>query len=282
MLENKGEIVLSGHVSEDYTFSKEEDLGLQYMKRTITAIALSTVVLLSLSAHAQRAMAGRSMGSMGGRAVAPARPAAPARMAPGGMAPGRVGPARIAPSRGVAVRRPFANHVVITTGFPFHSPFFGRCFGVPCRNRFFFSNPFLFGAGFGYPYYGYIPGFDTPYAGSAPEQQPVVAPENGNDIQTAVALQRLSDQVESMREEQYRQARSSGASISAHQPDGAATFVFRDGRRLVTQNYAIAGQTLWILSEHTARKVSLADLDARATDQVNAANGIDLHIPETN
>jgi hypothetical protein len=189
----------------------------------------------------------------------------------------------------VAVRRPVSNRVVITTGFPFRSPFFGRCFnGFNCRNRFFFGNPFLFGAGFGfgYPYYGYIPGFETPYTGPA-QQEPAVAPENGNgnDVQVAVALQRLSDEVESLREDQGRQAaatRASGASLTAHQPDGEATFVFRDGRRIVTQNYAIAGQTLWLLTEHTAKKISLADLDSKATEQVNAANGIDLHIPEIN
>jgi hypothetical protein len=192
--------------------------------------------------------------------------------------------------RGVAVRRPVANHVIITTGFPFHSPFFaGRCInGFHCRH-FFFNNPFLFstGFGFGWPgYYGYIPGFDSGYY-QPPQQEPAVAPENGNgnDVEMAVALQRLSDEVESMREEQSRQAnaaRTSGASISAHQPEAGATFVFRDGHRIVTQNFAIAGQTLWILNEHTAKKVSLADLDSKATDQANLANGIDLHIPDGN
>jgi hypothetical protein len=174
--------------------------------------------------------------------------------------------------------------VFITTGFPFRSPFFGRCFGVHCRNRFFFSNPFLFGAGFGYPYYGYIPGFETPYTGPAPQENAVAPSDNGSDIQTAVALQRLSDEVESLREEQSRQAnasRASGASLSARQPEGA-TFVFRDGHRVVTQNYAIAGQTLWLLGEHTAKKMSLADLDFQATDQANTANGVDLHIPQIN
>jgi hypothetical protein len=192
------------------------------------------------------------------------------------------------PTPGVAMRRPSSNHVVITTGFPFHHPFgFGRCFdGFHCRNAFFFNNPFLFGAGFGFGYpYGYIPGFDSGYYSAPAPQAAPVESNNGNDVQVAVALQRLSDEMESMREEQARQAtaaRASGASISARQPDGAATFVFRDGRRIVTQNYAIAGQTLWLLSEHTARKVSLADLDFQATDQVNSANGVDLRIPQDN
>jgi hypothetical protein len=205
--------------------------------------------------------------------MAPARP----------VAPGRVAPA-VVPNRGVAVRRPISNHFVISNGFPFH----GRCInGFHCRNRFFLTNPFLFNAGFGFPYYGYIPGLGLDYGYNPyPQQQPVVAPEseNGNDVQVAVALQRLSDEVQSVREEQARQAnaaRTPGASISAHQPEGETTFVFRDGRRVVTQNYAIAGQTLWLLSEHAAKKVSLSDLDVKATDQANSANGIDLRLPES-
>ncbi len=117
------------------------------------------------------------------------------------------------------------------------------------------------------------------------QQQPVVVTSdtgNANDVQLAMQLQRLSDEIESMREQQSRQAaaaQAQGASLSARQPAPATTFVFRDGHRLVTQNYAIAGQTLWILSEHMARKVALADLDLAATEQLNAEKGIDLHIP---
>jgi hypothetical protein len=193
-----------------------------------------------------------------------------------------------------------SGHVIVTTG-PFGPPFFGHprsffpfgCFGFPCNHGFFFGNRFFFGAGFGlgfglgfpfFPSYSYIPGFDSQYYAPPPPPQPVVAPENNaNDVQLAMQMQRLSDEVEYLREEQSRQAsasRASGSSLSAQQPAAPATFVFRDGHRVATQNYAIAGQTLWILTEHMARKFSLADLDLAATEKANAANGIDLHLPE--
>jgi hypothetical protein len=169
--------------------------------------------------------------------------------------------------------------------------FGGRCFnGFHCRNPFFFNNPFFFGAGFGlgFPFYGssYIPGFDNGYYGPPQQQEPAVTSDNGsnsNDIQLAMQMQRLSDEMESMRDEQRQAnaARNSGASLSAHQPAESTTFVFRDGHHIATQNYAITGQTLWVLSEHAAKKVSLADLDVVATEQANAANGVDLHIPGT-
>lgn len=257
------------------------------MRRLLAIAVLGAVALLPLSAQAQRGMGGRGGGgrSMGGRA-----PAAPARVSPGfssgrGMAGRTVSPSgRVIGGRGRSsfnrIRPPFG---------------VGGCFGAfPCRNnRFFFHNPFFFGSGFGfglgfgfpfsYPY-SYIPGFDTGYYGPPP-QQPVVSPDNtsSNDVQLALEMQRLSDQVEFMREEQSRQAsaaRTSGSSLSAQQPAASTTFVFRDGHRIATQNYAIAGQTLWILSEHMARKIALADLDLAATEQVNAANGVDLHISE--
>jgi hypothetical protein len=64
------------------------------------------------------------------------------------------------------------------------------------------------------------------------------------------------------------------------EPAAATTFVFHDGRRIGAQNYAIAGQTLWIFNEHTARKISLVDLDVAATEKANGANGIEFHLPE--
>jgi hypothetical protein len=185
------------------------------------------------------------------------------------------------PSRRVVVARGFGGNHFRPFGFG------GRCFNGFCRNPFFFNNPFFFGAGFGlgFPFYpSYIPGFDNGYYGSE-QQQPMVVSDNNNnsnDIQLAVQMQRLSDEMESMREEQRQAnaARNSGASLTAHQPAETTTFVFRDGHRISTENYAIAGQTLWVLSEHAARKVPLADLDVAATEQANAANGVDLHIPE--
>jgi hypothetical protein len=261
------------------------------MRKLLSITILGAVVLLSLSAQAQRGMGGRSGGvSMGGRGAGPSMGARSVG-GRGVVAPARVGGPAVSSARGVAVRTS-SGRVIVNGRFPFNgrTPFgFGHCFGTfPCRNRFFF-NPFLFNSGFfnngfgfglGYPYYS---GFDSGYY--APPQQPApVASDNGNsnDIVLAMQMQRMSDEIESMREEnrQANAARASGSSLSAHQAAEATTFVFRDGHRVSTQNYAIAGQTLWLLSEHMAKKVALADLDLAATEQVNAANGIDLRIAE--
>jgi hypothetical protein len=246
-------------------------------------------------------MGARSAGgvSMGARAVGGRGFVAPARVGPAFSSgrgvtvrtPGR-GVAVRSPGRAVAVRTGSRSGRVIVAGNRFHHPF-GGCFnGFPCHNPFFFhnrffNNPFLFGFGLGVPFYpySYVPGFDNGYYGPPQQEQPAAASDNGssnnNDVQLAVEMQRLSDEMESMREEQRQAnlARTSGASLTARQPAETTTFVFRDGQRIFTRNYAIAGQTLWVLGEHSARKMSLADLDAAATEQANAANGIDLHIP---
>lgn len=232
----------------------------------------------------------------GSFAPAPGFGRAPA-MRPGFVSGRPVGVRTVGPSgRVIVTARPFGRPF----GRSFGPPFFGHprsffpfgCFGFPCRHGFFFGNRFFFGTGFGFgfglgfpffPSYSYIPGFDAQYY-APPPPQPVVAPEtNANDVQLAMQMQRLSDEVEYLREEQSRQAtasRAAGSSLSAQQPAAPATFVFRDGHRLSTQNYAIAGQTLWILTEHMARKFPLADLDLAATEKANAASGIDLHLPE--
>jgi hypothetical protein len=199
---------------------------------------------------------------------------------------------------------------VSTTHFPgrfhnhfFHNPFFfNNCFTFPC-NGFFFGNGFGFGTGFGagfgsgwpfwgggfgypYSYYPYSYPFDYGYGyGQAPAAQPA-ATDNGSSTQLAVEMQQLSDEVQDLKED-LRDRQASAArpqlppgSLSAQPPSATTTFVFRDGHRVITQNYVIAGQTLWIFNEHTAKKISLADLDRAATEQVNSANGVDIHVPE--
>jgi hypothetical protein len=183
---------------------------------------------------------------------------------------------------------------VIFTTNPFA---FNNCGGVlPCNPFFFsghfFSSPFFGGSffpgAFG-PYgYGYIPGFSSDLYYPQQQQQPqpaVVSSDNSNDVQLAVQMQRLTDEVEQLRDEQARQAAARqppapGTSMSALPPEVLTTFIFRDGHHLTAQNYAIAGQTLWIFSEHTAKRISLTEIDLAATQQANAANGVEIHLPE--
>ena len=101
----------------------------------------------------------------------------------------------------------------------------------------------------------------------------------------ATQVQRLTDQVDELQARESRAraenpaAPNPNTSLSAKEPALPAIFIFKDGRRISAQNYAIAGQTLWILDEHAARRFALDQLDADATQQTNAANGVDIHLP---
>jgi len=184
----------------------------------------------------------------------------------------------------VFVNRPFVNHPFGFHHFHNHFGFFNGCFGC---------SPFFFGGGlfFGPPFYPYYPGFYGDYYGDGygygPQaQQPVVVnTDNGNSAQLAAEVQQLTDQVSDLRSEENRRyyedrsRASSGATLSAKEPAVSTVFIFRDGNRISAKSYAIAGQTLWIFSEQNARKYQLADLDAQATEQANAANGVEFHVP---
>lgn len=111
--------------------------------------------------------------------------------------------------------------------------------------------------------------------------------DNGDTAQLSADVQRLSDEVSDLRDEQGyshftdRGPVPPGTSLSAKDPAAATVFIFHDGNRISGQNYAITGQTLWIFNEHSARKFPLADLDAAATEKANAANGVEFHAPES-
>lgn len=138
-----------------------------------------------------------------------------------------------------------------------------------------------------YPYYPDYPYYSGDYYGPPAQQPVVVNTDNGNTVQLAAEVQHLSDEVESLRSQESsrryqddRAAANSGTSLSAKEPAVATVFIFHDGRRISAQSYAISGPTLWIFNENTARKFLVADLNVSATEQANAANGIEFHVPD--
>ena len=268
------------------------------MKRLFYISLLGAVALVASLADAQ--VRG---GFIGGRGVSVSRvpvrsgPAFAPRVNPGFFASRPVAGRPIVSGRQVALRAT-PSRVFFTT-VPFHHPFFPffNCFGgFPCpHNGFFlgsnfgFGSPF-FGSNFGFggsPFFSSLPFYggdlNTASEPVAPPPQ-VVSSDNGASVELARELQSLSDQISDLRSEETRRAsaeRPAGpqGALSVRAPDGVTTFVLRDGRHIVAQNYALTGQTLWVFDEHKARKIALSDIDRAATEQLNAANGIDIRIP---
>jgi hypothetical protein len=56
-------------------------------------------------------------------------------------------------------------------------------------------------------------------------------------------------------------------------------FIFKDGHKLQTQNFAIVGQTLVDFSSKAPKKIKFTDLDLDATRKANDDLGIDLRLP---
>jgi hypothetical protein len=81
-------------------------------------------------------------------------------------------------------------------------------------------------------------------------------------------------------DEDYRTARPTEPAPQpavAEQP--STLLIFKDGRRLEISNYAIAGSTLYNLSDGLPRKVALAELDLPATVKQNDDRGVDFQLP---
>jgi hypothetical protein len=71
------------------------------------------------------------------------------------------------------------------------------------------------------------------------------------------------------------------AYASKAQDDGPpTTLVFRDGKRIETQNYAIVGQTLWLMANGHLTKHPLSELDREATLKSNEDRGVDFLVPK--
>jgi hypothetical protein len=135
---------------------------------------------------------------------------------------------------------------------------------------------------YGYPYYGWGYGDDS-YSSDSSQSYPVYDYSNAyaeNDRQQA-AIDRLEAEVDRLREErEAREAKSSNAAQTSKSAVPPTELVFRDKHTEEVQNYAIVGQTFWILNAEKARKFPIAQLDIPATQKANEDRGVDFQLPE--
>lgn len=173
-------------------------------------------------------------------------------------------------------------------GLGFHGgPGFGNRHFFPRHHHHFFFNS---GCYYGYcnpGYYGYYTppifwsGFDYPaydYGAQTAQAAPAY-----DDSALRVQIQRLTDEVEQLREEQQTRIRppQPAAETRSSRPDPPTVLVFHDGKRAEVRNYAIVGETLWVFGGQHARKIPLGELDLVATRSVNQESGVGFVVPES-
>ena len=120
------------------------------------------------------------------------------------------------------------------------------------------------------------PIYPTPLYPAAAYVEPQAAPAaSQNEINLAYQVGQLSQEVRQLRKQQAAQQspqpspRTSEVPASAPPALTPTVLVFRDGHRLEIQNYAIVGQSLWVLDEPHSTKILLSDLDITATQNEN-------------
>jgi hypothetical protein len=108
------------------------------------------------------------------------------------------------------------------------------------------------------------------------------APAPASEQETAIAgqVERLTEEVESLREERPSVAALPPAPAPQEKPL-SAVLVYRDGHQSEVENYAVLGQTLYVFAGETTRRIPLADLNLEATQRLNEEQGVEFVPPAT-
>lgn len=191
-------------------------------------------------------------------------------------------------------------HIGLTLGFgsgrfPFGVPPQNRCFSDAFFDPFFctrtparFSSfvPFASFASFAsYPFYSLPLYDDSSYSSREDTEQLERANAQASDLTSQI--QQLREELQQMREQQSSPPAGAAPAPppmedAKQEPPAATTLVFRDGRRSEVENYAIVGSTVWVFSDQRRKKIPIAELDLKATQQVNEDRGVDFSIPSLN
>jgi hypothetical protein len=166
-----------------------------------------------------------------------------------------------------------------------------------------------FSFSYGYPYaaYSYSPyyySYPYPYAYYATPSYPVAYSSDSNS--NYQATQQLSQDVNDLKgevrdlrdtndqlryelnkratpqqpQQSYAYPRPPVNQAVPQENEGPPTLlVFKDGKRMEAKNYAVVGQTVWVLNSQQAQKYPLSQLDVEESRRLNAERGIDFAVP---
>jgi len=144
------------------------------------------------------------------------------------------------------------------------------------RHRFY-PGAYPYGGWYGYPYWWSDPGWYGDDSYSQDNDYTDDARAYAQDQQSEI--DRLRDQVDRLR--QSRDAQDAPASQQANpaEPTPPTELVFRDKHSQSVRNYAIVGQSFWILDGARPQRISLAELDLPATIRANEDRGVEFALP---
>jgi hypothetical protein len=141
-----------------------------------------------------------------------------------------------------------------------------------------------------YPYFAPAPFNSTPIYYSEPAyvsppvmDSPVVSHNDSYYDNTAVLsnqVQQLTQEIERLQQMMETQRPAAQASPAPQATPTPTTLVFRDGRQIQVLNYAVMGQTVWVLNQGTTTKISASELDLNATQRENRARGVRFPLGE--
>ncbi len=199
------------------------------------------------------------------------------------------GGAHFASRGGSAIHSSGIHSSGIRSSGSFRGGSFGRGSGIRIRtgNRYYNQRGFYGRRGYSpyYPYAGYYPygyygWYDDPLAYNTDSEDqdsyagasyPAPYPENDSGLQRDV--QALNGKIDRL------QADVEARNRPKTDLEPATALVFRDQHIEEVRNYAIAGETLWILNAQAAKKIPLAQLDLPATVKMNDDRGVGFQVP---
>jgi hypothetical protein len=162
-------------------------------------------------------------------------------------------------------------------------------FGGGRRHHMAGVNPFYGGtyyAPYAYPVY-VMPTYDSSaYDPSMENAQPVMSDGGGPDAAEEVrreleslktTVREYRDELRATRVTEQPAPKAEPVEATLNQPQ--TVLVFKDGRQVDVENYAIVGGILFDLSEGHTKKVALAELDLAATVKQNDERGVEFRLP---
>ena len=147
-----------------------------------------------------------------------------------------------------------------------------------------------FGYPWGYAYYGGYWDYPLDYSDydqSYNQDQQLQAyqlQQMNNQQQIEQRLDELEERLDRLYEERSAPAQQTQAQPqrqSKADTSQPAVLVYKGGHKQEVQNYAIVGQTIWVLNEQQAKKVPLSALDLNATRKANEDRDVQFALPSS-